>query len=269
MVLFFLLKFPCTDLAHKPGFIIFFNTLCGRVWKMQEDTLSHEELVKQLNDPQLRAEYAKPFDACTVGIVPSILGWLLVCAGTLVYGRRPSYGKFKAIEVIARLPYQSWEVATYTLLTMFYGNEKHAIRLAKTSAFSRMAQDNETMHVVVITALAKKHGKIGPFRHMIIPLIFAFFYFWSMYLLYMLSHRASLELNYLFENHAFRQYQEFLDQEGERLKQESVCSDFLTFYGREARSEYEFFESVRNDELIHRNRSLREIENHKRVWDPI
>lgn len=234
---------------------------------MNEDFQCHENLVKELLDPTLRAEYAAPLNSYKVGIVPAILGWFLVTFGTLVYGRRPSYGKFKAIEVIARIPYQSWEVATYTLLTAFYGNEKHAIRLAKTSAFSRMAQDNETMHVVVMTAIAKRHKKVGPFRHMLIPLVFAFFYFWSIYFLYMFSHRASLELNYLFESHAFKQYQEFIDREGERLKQQPLSSEFLAFYGREVRNELEFFETVRNDELIHRNRSIREIENHKRFWE--
>lgn len=234
---------------------------------MNEDFVSHENLVRELLDPTLRNDYARPLDGHKVGIVPAVLGFFLVTFGTLVYGSKPSYGKFKAIEVIARIPYQSWEVATYTLLTAFYGNEKHAIRLAKTSAFSRMAQDNETMHVVVITAIAKRHKKIGPFRHMLIPLLFAFFYFWSIYLLYMFSHRASLELNYLFESHAYKQYQEFLNREGERLKQQPLTSDFLAFYGREARTEYEFFEMVRNDELIHRNRSIREIENHKRIWE--
>jgi ubiquinol oxidase len=234
---------------------------------MNEDFASHENLVRELLDPVLRDEYAKPLDGYKIGIIPAILGFFLVTFGTLVYGSKPSYGKFKAIEVIARIPYQSWEVATYTLLTAFYGNEKHAIRLAKTSAFSRMAQDNETMHVVVITAMAKRHKKIGPFRHMLIPLLFAFFYFWSIYLLYMFSHRASLELNYLFESHAYKQYQEFINREGERLKQQPLSSDFLAFYGREARTEYEFFEMVRNDELIHRNRSIREIENHKRIWE--
>lgn len=236
---------------------------------MNEDQHDHEALVKELCDDTLRADYARPYDEYRPGLVPSVLGFLLVLFGNIVYGFKPSYGKFKAVEVIARIPYQSWEVATYTLLTAFYGNEQHAIRLAKTSAFSRMAQDNETMHVVVITALAKKHKKVGPIRHMLIPLVFAFFYFWSIYLLYMFSHRASLELNYLFEKHAYEQYQKFLELEGDRLKQEPMCSEFLAFYGREAKSEYEFFESVRNDELIHRNRSIREIKEHKRIWDPV
>lgn len=227
---------------------------------MNENVSEHEALVRQLNDPALRSAYARPYDDYRVGPVAKVLGWLLVTSGTLVYGARPGYGKFKAIEVIARIPYQSWEVASYTLLTAFYGNEKRAIELTKTGAFSRMAQDNETMHVVVITQICKRLKCVGPIRHMLIPLIFAFFYFWTIYLLYMLHRKSALELNYLFENHAYHQYQQFLEENEGKLK-EYVCDyEFLQLYGRHVRSEYELFELIRNDELVHRNRSIREIE---------
>jgi len=224
---------------------------------------AHEALVKELNDPTLRAEYARAYDSYKVGIVAKVLGWILVGSGTLVYGKKPSYSKFKAIEVIARIPYQSWEVATYTLLTGLYANEERAIELTKTSRFSREAQDNETMHVVVLAGICKRLKCDGFFRHALIPLLFAFFYFWTIYVLYMLSRRSALELNYLFENHAFHQYQEFLTLYGEKLRDTPVVSDFLAYYGRYPRSEYELFESIRNDELIHRNRSIRELQAHK------
>lgn len=226
---------------------------------MQEEHSAHEALVKELLDAGLRREYAKSLDAYKPGVVPSFLGWILVASGNLFYGDRPSYGKFKAVEVIARIPYQSWESATYTLLTAFFGDEAYAVRLCKMSAFSRFAQDNETMHVVVIAHLARKNRHIGFFRHWLVPVVFAFFYFWTIYLLYMVSHRAALELNYLFESHAYAQYQRFLEENAEELKKKPLESEFLEFYGREARNEYEFFEMVRNDELIHRNRSIREI----------
>jgi len=226
---------------------------------MNEDHVEHEKLVEELLDPKLREEYARPFNHYKAGIIPSILGWMLMTFGDLVYRKKPSYGKFKAIEVVARIPYQSWESAAYTLLTTFYGDESHSIKLCKMSAFSRFAQDNETMHVVVVSHLCRAQKNIGIFRHWLIPLLFALVYFWIIYILYMFSHKASLELNYLFESHAYKQYQEFLDQNEEGLRQRPVMSDFLTFYGRNVRSEYEFFERVRNDELIHRNRSIHEI----------
>lgn len=226
---------------------------------MQEDPREHEDLARELNDAHLREEYARPFNDYKVGIVPKIFGGILVGFGNLVYGKRPSYAKFKAIEVVARIPYQSWEVAAYTILSAMYGNEKRAIELTKLSAFARMAHDNETMHVVVMTQIAKKHRCVGIFRHMVIPLVFAFFYFWAVYVLYLFSRRAGLELNYLFESHAYAQYSQFLNDNEAELRHAPLMSDFLHFYGRNVRTEYEFFELVRNDELVHRNRSIREI----------
>ncbi len=227
---------------------------------MDEEFRAHEALVKQLNDVVLRAEYAAPYDNYKVGRVAGFLGAVLILLGDLVYGSKPSYAKFKAIEVIARIPYQSWEVATYTLLTALYRNERRAIELAKTSTFSRMAQDTETMHVVVISQIVCRLKEQSFFKHTLVPLVFSFLYFWTLYVLYMISKKASLELNYVFENHAYEQYSEFLLLRGHELKHRMCESEFLAFYGREVLTEYDLFESIRNDELIHRNRSIREFE---------
>jgi ubiquinol oxidase len=229
---------------------------------MNEEHQAHEELNQKLNDPALRAEYAKAFDNYRPMWISRVLGHIFVGSGNLLYGKRPSYQKFKAIEVIARIPYQSWEVASYTLLTWFYSNEQKAIELAKTSAFSRMAQDNETLHVVLMSQIVKRLKCENWFLHVLIPFIFAAFYASAVYLLYLVSRRAALELNYLFESHAFAQYSEFLETHAERLRVTPFSSDFLNFYGRNVKSEYELFESIRNDELIHRNRSIRELQAH-------
>lgn len=221
-----------------------------------------EALVERLNDPQTLREYKTPCDSYRPALVPRILGKMLVFCGNLVYGHEPSYLKFRAVEVIARVPYHSWESAAYTLMTLFYRDAKKARALSEIAHFSRHAQDNETMHVVVISELAKRNGDGGFFRHTLIPLLFAFFYYWAGYILYMVNPRYSLELNYLFENHAFSQYDRFLNLHGEELKKKFVGSDFLLWYGRDPSNEYEFFRSVRNDELIHRNRSVHDIGLH-------
>ena len=222
-----------------------------------------ESLTRELCDFSAREAYRRPYDNYRVRIVPRILGGFLIFLGNVVYGEAPTYLKFRAIEVIARVPYHSWQTAAYTLLTYGYTNEKRAIALSNISQFSRLAQDNETMHVVVISQFAKKEARANVILHTLIPLLFAFFYFWALYILYLLKPRYALELNYMFEQHAFDQYGEFLARECEELKNKSAESDFLTWYGRHVRNQYEFFELVRNDELIHRNRSVREIELHE------
>lgn len=218
-----------------------------------------EELNTKLNDPQELALFKAHHDSYRPGLVPSALGTLLVFFGDLVYGKAPSYLKFRAVEVIARVPYHSWESAAFTFLTMFFMNEKKALELSNVAWLGRMASDNETMHVVVISQLAKQEEKSNWFVHTCIPMVFAFFYFWAAYWLYLFSHKAAFELNYLFEQHAFDQYSEFLRMKEGELRSKKMHSDYLAWYGRKAETQYDFFLSVRNDEIIHRNKSIDEI----------
>jgi ubiquinol oxidase len=205
------------------------------------------------------AEYKRSLDGYRPALLPRILGGLLVWCGNIVYGDNPSYLKFRAVEVIARVPYQSWASAAFTLMTLFYSSETRALQLSALSRFMHFATDNETMHVVVVSALAKKEQPAGIIRHTLIPVLFSFFYFWMSYLLYLLNPRWSLEMNYLFEQHAFDQYSQFIKDNEAALKSKPIASDFLNWYGRHPRSQYEFFRSVRNDEIIHRNQSIHQI----------
>jgi ubiquinol oxidase len=219
-----------------------------------------EALNEVLNDAEQLHAYKTPYDSYKPLLLPRILGGFLVGCGNLVYGNGPSYLKFRAVEVIARVPYHSWVSATFTLLTCFYANETKAMRLSNTTRYARIAQDNETMHVIVISQLAKQESRPGIIRHTIIPMFFAFFYFIASYLLFLIRPRWSYELNYLFESHAFEQYDRFLASHEERLRNKPILSDFLNWYGRNPISQYEFFRSVRNDELIHRNQSVHDID---------
>jgi hypothetical protein len=227
--------------------------------ELQRGNQEFEVLNKELNSPESLARYKEPLDSYHVAWLPHVLGTLLVWCGTVVYGKEPSYLKFRAVEVIARVPYHSWASAAYTLLTLWYTNEEKAMKLSEVASYARLAQDNETMHVVVISQLARAEAHAGFIRYTLIPMFFAFFYFWASYLLFLLKPRYSYELNYLFENHAFLQYDRFVTLHAEALKTKPIVSNFLTWYGRTPKSQYEFFLSVRNDEIIHRNTSIEEM----------
>jgi len=225
---------------------------------MGDQKREHEELVVVLNDQENRAAYKAGCNGVKVSVLPKILGGLLVWSGNALYGEKPSYLKFRAVEVIARVPYHSWAAVAHTLLTLFYRDEKRALKLCEDNNFARLSQENETMHVIVISKLARENGpKASPIIHTFIPMLFAFFYYWTSYLMYLVKPVWSLQLNYLFEDHAYNQYDRFLKENEEQLKNTIVVSDFLLWYGRDPKNQYEFFESVRNDELIHRNKSIR------------
>jgi hypothetical protein len=138
-------------------------------------------------------------------------------------------------------------------------NEKRAMDLCKLTVFSRVAQDNETMHVIVISKLARTEEHANILIHTLIPMLFSFFYFWAAYWLYMLDKKYALELNYLFESHAFSQYTRFIEKHKDVLIQKPIESEFLVWYGRKPANQYEFFQSVMRDELIHRNESIEHI----------
>lgn len=225
---------------------------------MLKEQEENEMLIEALNDDATLEAYRAPLDGYRPGLLPRFLGGMLVFCGNLIYGK-PSYLKFRAVEVIARVPYHSWASAAFTLLSVFYSDEKRALKLSTIAKFAQFAADNETMHVVVISDLARKEEPAGIIRHTLIPLFFAFGYFWLSYLIYLINPRWSLETNYLFEQHAFDQYSLFLKDNEEMLRSKPIESEFLAWYGRHPRNQYEFFRSVRNDEIIHRNRSIREI----------
>lgn len=229
--------------------------------EIADDKSTLEKLNESLNEPEVLEAYRKHHDNYRPSFLPRVLGGWLVFCGNLVYGEAPSYLKFRAVEVIARVPYQSWASAAYTLLTLYYASEASALRLSGLSEYAHLSQDNETMHVVVVSHLSKSEQKAGFIRYTFIPAVFAFFYFWWSYVLYLANPRYSYELNYLFEQHAFDQYSRFIQDNEEALKNKNVESTFLSWYGRHPENQYEFFRSVRNDELIHRNTSIEHIKN--------
>lgn len=233
--------------------------------KHSREDASFEALVASLNDPDKLEEYKRRYDNYKPSLLPKLLGTFLVTCGNVVYGKEPSYLKFRAVEVIARVPYHSWESAAYTLLTMFYTREAKALDLSHVTRFSRLAQDNETMHVVVISKLARDEERAGVIRHTLVPMFFAFFYFWWSYFLYLINPRYSFELNYLFEQHAFDSYSRFLQTRERELIEKPMHSAYLDWYGRHPETQYDFFLSVRNDEIIHRNSSIEEIERRQRA----
>lgn len=216
-------------------------------------TLQNQEAESiKLQDPNLRQATFDAYKDFHAAAAPTLLARALFTITDLVYGKAPSYTKFYAIEIIARIPYQSWEMWSYIVQTLYFSQEQKTIALGELAHFSRVAQDNETMHVVVIgTILQKHHG----FLRLAFPFLLSFLYFQACFLLHLFSRTWAYELNFLFEEHAYKTYDAFLNQNTEQLKHTPLTSAYLTWYGRDVRSQYEFIELVRNDELLHRNAS--------------
>jgi hypothetical protein len=224
--------------------------------------LAHESQARELLDDEIRQALALKYADYHYALIPRLLARHLVFLGNFFYGSRPSLGKFYAVEVIARIPYASWELLGYIAQTALFSQEDRAISLGRRSRFSRIAHDNETMHVIVIRQLLNSQN-LGIMRTVWLPLIISAGYFLACGLLHATKPRWAYELNALFEEHAYQQYQAFLEQEAEMLQATPLESRFLDFYGRTATRWWEFFLLVRNDELLHKVHSLDLIADRK------
>ena len=220
----------------------------------------HEAFVKHLEDEKYHLHHKKKYDDYSPSLPARIFGKSLIGFLNLCYGKKPSYQKFKAIEVVARIPYQTWEMVSYWLMTFFFTNQEKAIALTRHSDFGKIGQDNETMHVVVISQICREENKGNVIWHTLLPVLVSHIYFVFSYILFFLNKKFSYELNFLFEGHAYSQYNEFIHTHKKDLESKPVHNKYLEYYGRSCKNQYELFKSIRNDELIHRNNSIEEIE---------
>lgn len=95
----------------------------------------------------------------------------------LFYGKKRTFSKFKVLEVIARVPYQSWEHVAYIAMTHTYGMPNLARRLFDFVKEAREQQDNEQWHLLILEELTQKKNTSENFFHFrILPQIMAFLF---------------------------------------------------------------------------------------------
>ena len=125
----------------------------------------------------------------------------------IFYGKKRALSKFKVLEVIARVPYQSWEHVAYIAITHTYAKPDFARRIFEFISESRMQQDNEQWDLLILEEMINKEGiREGFFHYRIMPQIIAFFYYHVSWILYVIRPRLSYMLNAHFEDHAEHEY---------------------------------------------------------------
>lgn len=176
----------------------------------------------------------------------------------LVYGAGRTLSKFKVLEVIARVPYQSWEHVAYIAMTHTYGKPHFARRVFDFVKESRAQQDNEQWHLLILEEMVQKKGiPENYFLARVLPQIVAFFYYHVSWLLYVMKPEWSYGLNADFEDHAEHEYMEFV-RENPALEKAPFESDFKKDYGEFA-SEADMFRNIGLDERHHKEESIERI----------
>jgi len=188
-----------------------------------------------------------------------LLARLLFVGMDLLYGRPKTLSKFKVLEVIARVPYQAWEHVAYIAITHTHAYPDLARRIFDRVKESRIQQDNEQWHLLILEELTdRKHIHENFLWYRLLPQVIAFLYYHISWLLYVIRPARSYLLNAHFEDHAEHEYMEYV-AENPALEAEPFESMFADDYGRFA-SLADLFRQIGYDERVHKMESLARIE---------
>ncbi len=174
------------------------------------------------------------------------------------YGKEGHLRKFQVLEIVARMPYQTWEHVAYVAITHKYKDTSLAKSIYQRVEQAREQQDNEQWHLLIMEELIEKAGlRRGVIRYKILPQILAFVYYHLSWMLYVLRPYWSYKLNADFEDHAEHEYMNFVEG-NPQLEDEKWESDFTNDYGY-AQSVADLFRQIAHDERVHKEESLADM----------
>jgi ubiquinol oxidase len=173
-----------------------------------------------------------------------------------VYGRKRTLSKFKVLELVARVPYQSWEQVAYIAITHTHERPDLARRIFERVTESRGQEDNEQWHLLILEELIARAGiREGRVKYWIIPQVLAFVYYQLSWLLYVIHPAWSYQLNADFEDHAEHEYA-LMVQENPKWEDQPFDSAFADDYAHLA-TLADLFRQISYDERVHKEESLR------------
>jgi len=213
--------------------------------------------MERLTSERLKHEQANTLAAPRMRY--GLLARLLFVSMDILYGRPKTLGKFRVLEIIARMPYQAWENVAYIAITHAHADPVFARRIFDWVRESRSQQDNEQWHLLILEELKNKSGiRERFFHHWFIPQVISFLYYNISWLLYVIRPKWSYLLNAHFEDHAEHEYMTYV-AENPALEQVPFDSAFEADYGNFA-CLADLFRQIGYDERVHKLESLARLD---------
>lgn len=182
----------------------------------------------------------------------------LFAALDAIYGRKRTLSKFKVLELVARVPYQSWEQVGYIAITHVHERRTKARHIHDRVLESRVQQDNEQWHLLMLDELIEQNGtREGRIKYFVVPQAIAFAYYQLSWLLFVLRPQWSYRLNADFEDHAQHEYALLVDEHPE-WEATPNRSEFRAEYGDFA-TLADLFRQISHDERVHKEASLADL----------
>jgi ubiquinol oxidase len=189
---------------------------------------------------------------------PTVIAWVLFRTMDVLYGRRRCLEKFLVLELVARVPYQTWEHAAYVKITRNARDTGVARRIYDRVRRAREQQDNEQWHLFILEDTLEHRGqRLGRVRYRLLPQVIAFTYYVVSWLLFIARPAWSYRLNADFEDHAEHEYALFVAEHPE-LEDEACACSVTADYGRFG-SLADVLRQISLDERHHKLESLDDL----------
>jgi hypothetical protein len=138
----------------------------------------------------------------------------------LITGRAITLPKVKLIEILASIPYRSWESRQYARMTRRYRDRALVHEAREIMLWAREAQDNEYWHLQVVNEKMKEDGAKDPwYLFPPIPLLMVGFYAVVTRVMALIGIRRAFLFNAEFEDHAEHVYARFVEEHPEWERQ--------------------------------------------------
>ena len=185
----------------------------------------------------------------------SLVAKIFFLSMDLITGRKITLAKAKLIELLASIPYRSWEIRQYARMTRYYRKQKLIEEAGRIMRWSREAQDNEYWHLLVINEKMKEEGiKDTWYLFPLIPAITVMAYVVLTRLMALISIRSAFLFNAQFEDHAEHVYAQFVEEHPE-WEDQPVTNEKVKEYG-ELATWADVFRRIGLDERDHMNHSF-------------
>jgi len=139
-----------------------------------------------------------------------------------VWYKDKDYARFYVLETVARVPYFAYLSVMHLQET--FGNRKEDLRQRMRTHYAEA--DHELHHLLIMEALG---GNADPLDRTIAQTM-AFFYYWYVVAVYLVSEQAAYHLSELIEDHAYHTYDNFLKRNAEELRQHAVPAIARSYY---------------------------------------
>lgn len=172
------------------------------------------------------------------------------------YGKKLSLGKMRLLEILARIPYQVWEIRQYHKLNRLFSDPSMVEKAGDIIRWAREAQDNEFRHLQAVNEKIRQDNvKLNWFKDRFVPPVAVFQYSLFCRILAFLSIESAFRLNAEFEDHAEHEYMTFVKEYPE-LDNQPVKDDIAADYGN-FKTWGDVMRRIGLDERDHMNESLR------------